>query len=478
VIAAPAALSLRSISRQFGAVRAVQSASLEVRAGTVHALLGENGAGKSTLMRIAFGLLHADSGEISVRGAPCRFRSPAEAIAAGIGMVHQHFTLVPAFTVAENVALGGAGRYDAQRAADRVREVGAAAGLMLDPGARVDSLSVGAQQRVEIVKALARDATLLILDEPTAVLAPAEAAELLGWIRRFATGDRAAVLITHRLHDALNFADDVTVLRRGATVLSGAVRDTTEGALVDAMLGEHRESAASSATDAPGAAVLTLRDVSVTDARGVVRLADVSCDVAAGEIVGVAAVEGAGQLELLRVLAGRLAPSTGKSLLPADIGFVPADRQRDGLLLDLTLTENVALRDAGTARGLVRWRDVAARTRSLLARFDVRAEDVESPARNLSGGNQQKFVLGRALEGTPRALVVDHPTRGLDIRATEDVLARLRAARDAGVAVVMHSTDLDEILAVADRVLVVHAGRVREVPVDRELVGRAMLGAA
>ena len=471
-------LALRAVSKRFGAVRALDAASLEVRAGTVHALLGENGAGKSTLMHVAFGLVQPDAGEITIRGMSRRFGSPADAIAAGLGMVHQHFTLVPAFTVAENVALGGRGRYNARGAAARVREIGASTGLVLDPQAKVASLAVGAQQRLEIIKALARNATLLILDEPTAVLAPADAAELLAWVRRFATGDRAAVLITHHLHDALEVADDVTVLRRGATVLARVVRETTEADLVHAMLGEHHQRVVVGPARARGAPVIALRGVSVVDGRGVVRLADVSCEVAAGEIVGVAAVEGAGQHELLRLLAGRLAPSTGRAELPSDIGFVPADRQRDALMLDLTLTENIALRGAGAARGLLSWRALAARTRGILARFDVRAPGPDIPARTLSGGNQQKFVLGRELAGTPQALIVDHPTRGLDIRATDEVLARLRGARDAGIAVVMYSGDLDEVLAVADRVLVVHAGRVREVPLDREQVGRAMLGAA
>ena len=478
MIPAAPALSLRGVSRRFGAVQALDTASLEVRAGTVHALLGENGAGKSTLMRIAFGLLQPDAGEIVVRGTPRRFGSPAEAIASGVGMVHQHFTLVPAFTVAENVALGGRGRYNARAAAELVREIGTSVGLVLDPETSAASLPVGAQQRLEIVKALARDATLLILDEPTAVLAPAEATEMLAWIRRFATGERAVVLITHHLDDAMAVADDVTVLRRGATVLVSSVRDTTATALIDAMLGEHREPSAPRPARPHGEPVLALRRVSVIDERGVLRLSDVSCEVAAGEIVGIAAVEGSGQLELLQLLAGRLAPTKGQAKLPGDIGFVPADRQRDALMLDQTLTENVALRGAGAARGLLAWRTIAERTRTLLTRFDVRAPGPETVVRNVSGGNQQKFVFGRELAGAPRALVVDHPTRGLDIRSTEEILSRLRAARDAGVAVVMHSADLDEILAVSDRVLVVHAGRVREVSVDREQVGRAMLGAA
>ncbi len=475
---APAALALTGIRKRFGALEALRDAHVRVRRSSVHALLGENGAGKTTLMRVAYGLLAPDDGTVEVQGRAQRLASPADAIAVGIGMVQQHFALVGAMTVAENVALGGHGRFDRRTAAARVREIGARTGLVLDPEARVDTLPVGAQQKLEIVKALARDAQVLILDEPTAVLTPDEARELLAWLRTFAAAGGAAVLITHRLQDALAMADDITVLRRGETVLTAAAAALDAPTLVGAMLGEALEPAAAAAPPSPGAPVLALEGVDVVDAHGVVRLQGATCTMAAGEIVGIAAVEGAGQHELLRVLAGRLAPTRGTVHRPDAVGFVPEDRHRDALLLDGTLTENVALRGAGTARGLLPWAAERRRTDTLLARFDVRAAGPDATARSLSGGNQQKLVLARELDPSPAALVVENPTRGLDIRASAAVLARLRAARDAGLAVVVHSGDLDEVLAVADRLLVVHAGRVREVPMhDREAIGRAMLGA-
>ncbi|MCE2901068.1 MAG: ABC transporter ATP-binding protein [Gemmatimonas sp.] len=481
-------LSLEGITRSFGVVRALDEASLTVRCGTVHALLGENGAGKSTLMRVAFGLLQPDAGVIRWQGAPVTLRSPAAALASGIGMVHQHFTLVGAMTVAENVALGGHGRFDPAAAAARVRDVAARAGLVLDPDARVDTLPVGAQQRAEIVKALARDVQLLILDEPTAVLAPAEATELLAWVRRHADAGNAVVLITHKLRDALAVADDITVLHKGHTVLTTPARETTQEALATAMLGAR---ATSGSTTAPtltetathtaarahtGTAVLSAHAVSWRDARGVQRVRDASLEVRAGEIVGLAAVEGAGQHELLRLLAGRLPPTSGRLVRPDAVGFVPEDRHRDALLLDAPLFENTALRDAGRRQGRMDWRAFRSRTASLLSAFDVRAPHPGVAVRTLSGGNQQKFVLGRELADTPPALVVENPSRGLDFRATAAVQQALRVARDAGTAVVMYSSDLDEVLLLADRVYAMHAGRVYEVTGDREAVGRAMLG--
>lgn len=485
----PAALlHLEGISRRFGSVQALQDASLTVRTGTVHALLGENGAGKTTLMRVVFGLLAPDRGQVRWNGAPLAITSPAEALRAGIGMVHQHFTLVPAMTVAENVALGGHGGFDAARAAGRVNEVAARAGLALDAHARVDTLPVGAQQRCEIVKALARDVQLLILDEPTAVLAPSEAAELLAWMRRFADAGNAVVLITHKLRDALAVADDVTVLQRGRTVYTARARETTEAVLAEAMIGgattetaraERRTGDSASGDSATGSPVmLALNRVSWRDARGVERVREASLVVRAGEIVGIAAVEGSGQHELLRLLAGRHDATSGRVQRPARVGFVPEDRHRDALLLDAPLYENTALRGAGKRRGRVPWGALRERTATLLTQFDVRAPGPVAVARTLSGGNQQKFVLGRELADQPQALVVENPSRGLDFKATAAVQQALRDARDNGTAVVVYSSDLDEVLMLADRVYVMHTGTVREVRGDREEVGRAMLGGA
>jgi simple sugar transport system ATP-binding protein len=497
------ALELDRVTKRFGDAVALDGATLRVRPGTVHAVLGENGAGKSTLMRVAFGLVRPDHGTVRLGGVARRFGSSADAIAAGVGMVHQHFSLVPAMTVAENVALGGRGPFSRRRSAALVRQVGEAVGLAVDPEARVGSLGVGAQQRVEIVKTLSRDARLLILDEPTAVLAPAEAADLLAWLRRFADGGRSVVLITHKLREALAVADDVTVLRRGRTVLAVPRDESTEAALASAMLGgppqqqsapepgdeHHRGDAAPIVSPQPGAresridagsgagaVVLRARDVTLADAAGVVRVRGASLEVRGGEIVGIVGVEGSGQRELLRALAGRLAPLVGTVELPPEVGLVPEDRHRDALLLDFPLDANVALRGAGRRRGRMRWPGWRRATAALLAGFDVRAAGAGVTARTLSGGNQQKLVLGRELRDDVRAVVVENPSRGLDIRATAEVHRRLRAARDAGAAVVVYSGDLDEVLQLAGRVAVLHGGRLREMALDRDVVGRAMLG--
>lgn len=475
------ALSMRGVTKRFGGTVALDGANLDLRPGTLHALLGENGAGKTTLMRLAFGMLFPDAGTIETNGIARRWRSSADAIAAGVGMVHQHFLLVPAMTVAENVALGDRGLmrgFDPRAAADRVRRIGEETGLALDPAARVADMPVGAQQRLEIVKALARDASILILDEPTAVLSPSESQELYAWLRGFTARGRSVVLITHKVREALSISDEVTVLRRGRTVLTGNPHALGEAAVINAMIGAPAASAppAPATGSAPGAVTISIERISVADERGVTRLREATMQVRAGEIVGVAGVEGAGQYELLRVLAGRLQPRAGSVRLPNRIGFVPADRLRDALIPSMTLVENLALKEAGDARGTMPWAEYRARATETMRAHDVRAAGAFVPASALSGGNQQKFVLGRELEGSPHALVAENPTRGLDIRATEHVLGELRAARAAGVAVVLYSSDLDEVLSVADRMIVCFDGRTSELPVDAEAVAHAMVG--
>lgn len=481
---APDALVLAGVTRRFGNVKALDAATLRVRAGTVHAVLGENGAGKTTLMRVAFGLIQPDAGSVQVRGIVRKFASPGDALAAGIGMVHQHFTLVPAMTVAENVALGAHGHFGAQGWATRVQEIGFNTGLLLDPTARVEDLSVGAQQRCEIVKALARNVELLILDEPTAVLAPAESQELLKWMRGFANSGGTVVLITHKLRDALSFADDITVLRRGATVLSKTVPELSESELTSAMLGEagSAKSAGASPTSAntltgnTAKVVLSAQNATHRDSTGVLRVQNASLEVREGEIVGIAAIEGAGQRELLRLLAGRLLPTTGKITTSSTIGFVPEDRHADALMLSASLVENVALRNAGSRSGRMPWPELRNATREIIAEYQVRANGVDVEARTLSGGNQQKLIVGRELANAPAALVVENPTRGLDFQATAAMHEALRAARNRGTAVLIYSSDLDEVLELSDRVFVMHSGILRESNHDRDAVGRAMLG--
>ena len=396
-------------------------------------------------------------------------------------------------SVAENIALGGHGGFDPQQTGDRVRNVAARAGLVLDPTACVQDLPIGAQQRCEIVKALARDVTLLILDEPTAVLAPTEATELLRWMRGYADAGNAVVLITHKLRDALAVADDITVLHRGRTVLTTPARDTDQGRVATAMLGgaevrtdsDPRDTAHAALNVGPPDAVATARPivlaldaVSVRDATGVDRVRSATLQVRAGEIVGIGAVEGAGQHELLRVLAGRRSPTAGRRVIPERVGFVPEDRHRDALLLDAPLFENTALQGAGARRGVIDWNAFRARTAAMLHRFDVRASGPDAVARTLSGGNQQKLVLGRELEAAGEALVVENPSRGLDFVATDAVHRALREARNAGMAVVVYSSDLDEVVLLADRVFAMHNGTLLESAKDRDALGRAMLSGA
>jgi ABC-type uncharacterized transport system ATPase subunit len=482
VTATAPALQLRAITKRFGATCALDGAELTVRRGTLHALLGENGAGKTTLMRLAFGMLEPNAGMIAVDGSTHRWRSSADAIAAGIGMVHQHFLLVPAMTVAENVALGNRGfmsGFNPAHAAERVRRIGEVSGLVVDPDARVNEMTVGAQQRLEIVKALARDARILILDEPTAVLSPAEAADLYGWLRQFVDRGGTAILITHKVREALAIADDVTVLRRGRTVLAAPSRALDERCVVEAMLGEGLELPSDEMTARAVTAtspIIAVRRVSYVDARGVTRLRDATLAVFPGEIVGLAGVEGAGQAELLRVLAGRLAVTSGEVTLATRLGFVPEDRLRDALIPSMTLVENFALHDSESRRGIIPWSELETATTTLLRDHDVRASGATAYARSLSGGNQQKFILGRELEGAPQALVVENPTRGLDVQAAAHVLQRLREARNAGVGILMYSSDLDEVLSVADRMAVCFSGRLVEVARTADAVGRAMVG--
>lgn len=487
------ALQLDGITKHFGQTVALDNASLTVAEGTVHALLGENGAGKTTLMHIAFGMSPPDAGTIRIREQSYRLASPSDAIAAGLGMVHQHFMLVPAMTVAENIALGGRGRRSLAQESQRVQTISKRYGLPIDPNATVGSLPVGAQQRVEILKAFAHEASILILDEPTAVLTVQESRELLQQLRQFVDHGGTVILITHKLRDALEFADDVTVLRRGRTVLTAPAIQVDEQGLANAMLGtshataDHAPILGAAVSDhisrSPDAAhsdsrieVLELAGIAYRDSQGIERLSDISLSVASGEILGVAAVEGNGQHELLRILAGRLRPTAGTCRIPDRVGFVPEDRHRDALILEYSLTENVELANVGARRGRIHWSESRARTEALIRTYAVRAPSAQIPARALSGGNQQKLVVGRELHVGDRALILENPTRGLDIQATADIHQHIRAARSHGAALVMYSSDLDEILALADRVVVLYEGRLMAPPLDREAIGRSMLG--
>ncbi len=485
----PVALALETISKRFGSTDALVAASFSVRAGTVHALLGENGAGKTTLMRVAYGMIQPDSGSIRIDDRDVRITSPAIAIRSGLGMVHQHFTIVQGMTVAENVALGGSGWFHPRVVSERIRSLGTSTGMILDPDAPAASLGVGAQQQLEIIKALAHDARILILDEPTAVLAPLEAEHLMRRLRRLADDGLSIVLITHKLREALAIADDVTVLRAGSTVLSARAESLTEHQLADAMLGAHwrdssggrtvhRGAAGEGNACAPHPAALHAASISVRDERGILRVRTASHGVAGGEIVGIAGVEGSGIHELLRALAGRIPITEGTLRRPSSVAFVPQDRHREALVLDFSLTENVALRGAGQQHGRMPWTRLRERTEELLQEFDIRAATVDGSVATLSGGNQQKLVLARELGDAPSLLIVEDPTRGLDLKAAAAIHDRLRLARDAGMAIIVHSSDLEEMLAFSDRTFAMHAGVLVETARDRDAIGGAMLGAA
>ena len=480
--------------------------SLDIHAGELLAVVGENGAGKSSLMNVLYGLYHPDSGEVSVEGRPERFKSPRDAIARGIGMVHQHFMLVPTLTVAENVVLGREptrwGRLDLERAVREVADTCARFGFTLDPRARVDTLTVGSQQKVEIVKALHRGARVLILDEPTAVLTPQEADELGRVMKDLVRAGRTVVLISHKLKEVLGVADRVAVMRRGRLVAEVRASETTADRLAALMVGD----APRAVTDEPAPTGQAPGEVLV-EAKGLHALGDNHCPalrgldltVRAGEIVGIAGVDGNGQRELAEVLTGlrRLTAGQGTllggplaGLTPAKarergVGHVPEDRLRRAVVKAMSVEENVALgRHAQPPFARGPWIDFAGRrerTRELLAAYDVRPPEPTLALQAMSGGNQQKVVVARELDARPRLLVVVQPTRGLDIGAVAQVHARLREARRQGAGVVLVSLDLEEVLALADRVYVLFEGRVTgeftRPDYDERELGRRMLGA-
>ena len=482
-------LELAGIQKRFGSVQALRGADFVLAEGELHALLGENGAGKTTLMHVAYGLVKRDAGEVRVDGMVRAIGSPREARRAGIGMVHQHFTAVPALTVAENVALAAGWSVRPRELRLRTRALSEQLGLPLDPDQRAGRLSVALKQRLEIVKALASDARILLLDEPTAVLPPAEAEELLRVIRTFTLSGRAAVLITHKLDEALRMADRVTILRQGKVTYAGAITGQTVESLAEAMIGPSpdlaflSESASGRRVRPPaGRELIRFEALEVSRESGYgIAVRHGSLTVREGEIVGIAAVEGNGQRELLRVVAGRLMPLRGRLEVIRPIGFIPEDRTSEGLIPELSLTENVVLgmgREAPWIRaGRVGWGQARARTAELLDEFGIVATGPDARAGSLSGGNQQKLIVARELARKPAVIVAENPTRGLDIAAAAAIHARLRSAAAAGAAVFFHSSDLDEVLHLAERVVVVARGAITEVPftASRTEIGNLML---
>jgi len=495
-------LELRRITKRFGPLVACDAVDLEIAPGEVHALLGENGAGKTTLMNVCYGLYRADQGEILADGRPLHITSPRDALAARIGMVHQHFMLVPVFTVAENVALGDEpvhrmGLLDRRRARAEIRQQSQTYGLAVDPDAIVESLPVGVQQRVEIVKALVRDAQLLILDEPTAVLTPQETTDLFRVMRSLTHDGRSIVFITHKLGEVMEIADRITVLRQGRVVGRTAPAATSEAELATLMVGRRVEFRVAKRAAQPTAAVLDVEQLTVADGRGGIAVEGLSLQVRGGEILGVAGVQGNGQTELVRALYGLTPTLTGRvrvddvdlthasprRVARAGVGYIPEDRQREGLVLSFSVAENLVLDlfDRPPFRRGLQF-DPRAVRRNALARvqeFDIRTASVEAPVSTLSGGNQQKVVLAREFSRPLRLLIAAQPTRGLDVGSTETVHRRLVEERDRGTAVLLVSTELDEVLALADRIAVIYRGRLTglvDPATPRETIGLLMAG--
>ena len=491
-------VDLRGITKRFPGVVACDGVDLSVASGEVHALLGENGAGKSTLMNILFGLYRPDEGEIALDGEQHRFRSPADAIAAGIGMVHQHFMLVPVFTVAENVMLGVEptrrfGGIERDEARQQVIELSDRYGLAVDPDATIEDLPVGVQQRVEILKALYRDARCLILDEPTAVLTPPEIDELMAIIRQLAEGGRSVVFISHKLREALAIADEITVLRDGKVVGNTTPDETNEQALATMMVGRDVKLVVDKAPAEPGEVVLAVDHLAVDDDRGQRAVDGVSFDVRAGEIVALAGVQGNGQTELIEAITGLRPVAGGRvrlddrdvtghgahELFRTGLAHVPEDRQRDGLIGSFDIAANMLLNQVGDSefsRGLrIDRRAVRTHAEELVEQFDVRTPSVQTAAANLSGGNQQKVIVAREFFHADRLLVLSQPTRGLDVGSIQYIHGQVVAKRDEGVAVLLNSSELDEVLALADRIAVIFRGRIVGI-VDRAEASRARIG--
>ena len=502
----PPAVACRGITKRFPGVLANDQVDFEAAEGEVHALLGENGAGKSTLSNILTGLYRADDGELEIYGKPVAFTSPRDALDAGICMVHQHFRLVEPFTVAENVILGDhrdvgrSFRIDPRAIERRVAELGARYGLAVEPRARIWQLSVGEQQRVEILKALYREARILILDEPTAVLTPQEASELFVTLRAMAAEGRTVIFISHKLHEVMAVADRVTVLRRGRSIATVAVGETSSRALAGLMVGRELDGAKPPTQRRAGGVVLSVEGLSAAGDRGVAAVRDVSLEVRGGEIVGIAGVAGNGQRELAETITGLRRASGGvvrvdgealrngdpRAAIHARVAHIPEDRLHTAVAPSLSISSNVVLksyRDVDHSRGpILRLRAIAERARRLIEQFDVHTPGAGTPARQLSGGNLQKVVIGREFMGTPRVLIAAAPTRGLDVGAIENVHTYLRDAADQNMAVLLISEDLDEVLALADRIIVFYegaiAGEVDASVATVEEVGLLMAGGA
>ena len=490
-------IEMREITKAFGEFVANDKINLELRKGEIHALLGENGAGKSTLMNMLAGLLEPTSGEIVVNGQVVKLDSPSKAASLGIGMVHQHFMLVEAFTVAENIILGSEltknGVLDIARATREINELSERYGLAVDPSAKVADISVGAQQRVEILKTLYRGADILIFDEPTAVLTPSEIDELMAIMKNLVKEGKSIILITHKLDEIRAVSDRVTVIRRGKSIETVEIAGATNADLAEMMVGRSVSFKTEKQEAQPKEVILSIKDLVVNENRGVPAVKNLSIDVRAGEIVGIAGIDGNGQSELIQAITGLRKIESGsvelkgqsivglhpRQITEMSVGHVPEDRHRDGLVLEMMISENIALqtyyKEPLSKKGILNYTNIIGYAKQLMQEFDVRAASEIVPASALSGGNQQKAIIAREIDRDPDLLIVSQPTRGLDVGAIEYIHKRLIEERDNGKAVLVVSFELDEILNVSDRIAVIHDGKIQGI-VSPETTNKQELG--
>ncbi|VRW71113.1 ABC transporter ATP-binding protein [Streptococcus pneumoniae] len=490
-------IEMRDITKVFGGFVANDKINLHLRKGEIHALLGENGAGKSTLMNMLAGLLEPTSGEIAVNGQVVNLDSPSKAASLGIGMVHQHFMLVEAFTVAENIILGSEltknGVLDIAGASKEIKALSERYGLAVDPSAKVADISVGAQQRVEILKTLYRGADILIFDEPTAVLTPSEIDELMAIMKNLVKEGKSIILITHKLDEIRAVSDRVTVIRRGKSIETVEIAGATNADLAEMMVGRSVSFKTEKQASKLKEVVLSIKDLVVNENRGVPAVKNLSLDVRAGEIVGIAGIDGNGQSELIQAITGLRKVESGSIELKGDsivglhprqitelsVGHVPEDRHRDGLILEMMISENIALqtyyKEPHSKNGILNYSNITSYAKKLMEEFDVRAASELVPAAALSGGNQQKAIIAREIDRDPDLLIVSQPTRGLDVGAIEYIHKRLIEERDNGKAVLVVSFELDEILNVSDRIAVIHDGKIQGI-VSPETTNKQGLG--
>lgn len=476
-------IQMIDVTKRFGDFVANDKVNLELKKGEIHALLGENGAGKSTLMNILSGLLEPSEGEVHVKGKLENIDSPSKAANLGIGMVHQHFMLVDAFTVTENIILGNEVtkgiNLDLKTAKKKILELSERYGLSVEPDALIRDISVGQQQRVEILKTLYRGADILIFDEPTAVLTPAEISELMQIMKNLIKEGKSIILITHKLDEIRSVADRITVIRRGKSIDTVELGDKTNQELAELMVGRSVSFITEKAPAQPKDIVLEIKDLNIKESRGSLKVKGLSLDVRAGEIVGVAGIDGNGQTELVKAITGLTKVDSGsiklrnkditnqrpRKITEQSVGHVPEDRHRDGLVLEMTVAENIALqtyyKPPMSKYGFLDYNQINSHARKLMEEFDVRGAGEWVSAASLSGGNQQKAIIAREIDRNPDLLIVSQPTRGLDVGAIEYIHKRLIQARDEGKAVLVISFELDEILNVSDRIAVIHDGQIQ-----------------